>query len=240
MTEVLAVQHIPGGGPGRFGGWLEEEGLRVRVARPFEGDVLPERLAGRALLVLGGGYLPDADDRAPWLPRTRSLVREALETGAPVLGICLGGQLLAHVAGGSVRGEHGAPEAGSTALSLRPEADGDPLFDGLPPQVRAIEHHVDAITQLPPDAHWLMQSERCPYQAFRCGERAWGVQFHPEATAENVARWDPERLRTQGFDHEELLRTARREEATAEAVWRRVAARFAGVVRAAGRVEVAG
>ncbi len=239
MTEVLAVQHIPGGGPGRFGAWLEENGLTMRVARPFEGDVLPERLGGRALLVLGGGYLPDADAQAPWLPRTRALVREALDGGTPVLGVCLGGQLLAQVAGGTVRGEHGAPEAGSTALSLRPEADGDPLFGGLPQQVRAIEHHVDAITELPPGARWLIESERCPYQAFRCGERAWGVQFHPEATAENVARWDPERLRTQGFDQEELLRTARREEAASESVWRRVAARFADVAHAAGRVEVA-
>jgi GMP synthase-like glutamine amidotransferase len=239
MTEVLAVEHTPGGGPGRFGDWLEEDGLRVRVVRPFDGDVLPERLRDRALLVLGGGYLPDADDRAPWLPRTRSLVGEALEEGTPVLGICLGGQLLAHVAGGTVRGEHGAPEAGSTALSMRAEAEGDPLFGGLPQQVHAIEHHVDAITALPAGARWLMESERCPYQAFRCGERAWGEQVHPEATAENITRWDPERLRAQGFDPEELLRTARREEAAAEAVWRRLAARFADVVHAAGRVETA-
>ncbi|HET6635458.1 MAG TPA: type 1 glutamine amidotransferase [Streptomyces sp.] len=240
MTEVLAVQHTPAGGPGRFGDWLQERGLRLEVLRPFDGDVLPERPEDRALLVLGGGYLPDDDARAPWLPRTRALVRAALEHGTPVLGICLGGQLLAHVAGGTVRGEHGAPEAGSTVLSLRPEAAGDPLFGGLPQQVRAIEHHVDAITELPPGARWLMHSERCPYQAFRCGERAWGVQFHPEATAANVARWDQDRLRAQGFDPEELLRTAQREEAASEAVWRQLADRFADVAGAPGRVVDAG
>jgi GMP synthase-like glutamine amidotransferase len=240
MTEVLVVQHTPGGGPGRFGAWLEEEGLDLEVVRAFEGATLPERLHGRALLVLGGGYLPDEDARAPWLPRTRSLVREALDAGSPVLGICLGGQLLAHVAGGVVRGEHGAPEAGSTALSLRADADGDRLFGGLPARLHAIEHHVDAITELPPGARWLAESERCPYQAFRCGEQAWGVQFHPEATPENILRWDPEKLRAQGFDRDELHRAAERDDAEAAPVWRRVASRFSDVVRAGSRVVPAG
>ncbi len=231
MSRLLVVQNGPGGGPGRFGDWLDADGLSLDVVHAYAGAPLPRHLAHDGVMVLGGGYLPDDDARAPWLAPTRSLVAEALERGAPVFGICLGGQLLAHVAGGTVRGEHGEPEFGSTPLTLRSGAGDDPLLSGLPERVTAIEHHVDAITALPPGAAWLMESERCPYQAFRVGDRAWGVQFHPEAGADRLRSWDPERIRARGLDPAELRRRAERDEPAAAAVWRRVARRFADVVR---------
>ncbi|MDT0379978.1 type 1 glutamine amidotransferase [Streptomyces sp. DSM 42041] len=235
IPRVLVVQNGPDGGPGRFGVWLTEAGLALDVAHGYraEGPPVPEELSQQAVVVLGGGYLPDADDRAPWLARTRALVTRALEREVPVFGICLGGQLLAQVAGGTVRGEHGAPEVGSTALTLRAEAGEDVLFRGLPERFTAIENHVDAITALPPGAPWLVESERCPYQAFRVGERAWGVQFHPEASAAQTRRWEPERLRRLGFDPDDVPARAERDEAAATPVWREVARRFAGVVHAA-------
>ncbi|WP_069817069.1 type 1 glutamine amidotransferase [Streptomyces sp. TP-A0874] len=229
MGRVVVVQNDATGGPGRFGTWLTEAGLNLEVVHAYDGAPVPEQLDGRALVVLGGGYMPDEDGRAPWLAATRRLAAQALEQGAPFFGICLGGQLLAHVAGGTVKARHGAPEAGSTPLRLRADASGDALFHNLPGRVTAIERHVDSITALPPGAVWLMESERCPYQAFRVGERAWGVQFHPEAAAERIRGWNPERLRQQGFDPEELQRTAEGDEPAAEAVWRRVALRFSAV-----------
>ncbi|MEU0016424.1 type 1 glutamine amidotransferase [Streptomyces rochei] len=234
MTRLLVVQNGPGGGPGRFGDWLTAEGTALDVVRAHAGAPLPRRLAHDGVMVLGGGYLPDDDVRAPWLAPTRALVAEALERGAPVFGICLGGQLLAQVAGGTVRGEHGAPEFGSTPLTLRPEAGDDPLLSGLPRRVTAVEHHVDAVTALPPDAAWLMESERCPYQAFRVGDRAWGVQFHPEADAARVRSWNPERIRARGLDPVALARRAERDEPAARAVWHEVARRFAAVLRGRG------
>ncbi|NEB78785.1 type 1 glutamine amidotransferase, partial [Streptomyces sp. SID14478] len=84
--RVLAVQHTPHGGPGRMGTWLREAGLDVQVLHPYEGEELPDSLDGRPLLVLGGGFLPDDDARAPWLPATRRLVREALAGASPLLG----------------------------------------------------------------------------------------------------------------------------------------------------------
>ncbi|MGV9392031.1 type 1 glutamine amidotransferase [Streptomyces olivaceus] len=230
MSRVLVVQNHAGGGPGRFGAWLASEGVSLDVLHAYAGAPLPRRSAYDGVLVLGGGFLPDDDARAPWLAPTRALVADAVERGTPVFGICLGGQLLARVAGGTVRGEHGAPEFGSTPLSLRPEAGDDPLFRDLPGRVTAVEHHVDAVTALPPGAAWLMTSEGCPYQAFRVGERAWGVQFHPEAGADRVRSWDAERLRARGLDPVELADRAARDEPAAEAVWRRVARRFAAVV----------
>jgi GMP synthase (glutamine-hydrolysing) len=235
MVRALVVQNTPRGGPGRLGTWLDEFGLTPDVVRAYDGHALPGTLERhQAIVVLGGGYMPDADDRAPWLAPTRALVGEALVTGVPVLGVCLGAQLLAYVAGGTVRAEHGRPEAGSTALTLRAEAADDPLFHGLPAHPKAIEHRVDAITELPPGAHWLAPSERCPIQAFRVGECAWGVQFHPEATAHQVRGWDEGRLREQGFDREELIRSAERDEPASREVWHELALRFAAVVTGAG------
>jgi GMP synthase (glutamine-hydrolysing) len=228
-ATALVVQNTPTGGPGRWEGWLAEGGLAVDVVRAYDGEPLPERLRPRhqALVVLGGGYLPDDDERAPWLARTRELVGEALATGVPVFGICLGGQLLAQVAGGAVRGEHGRPEFGSTELTLRQEASTDPLFAELPEQPRAIENHVDAITALPPGASWLAQTDACPYQAFRLGESAWGVQFHPEAAADRISGWNTDRLTRYGADRDRLHRVALDTDAASAEVWRRVALRFA-------------
>ncbi|MFJ8146439.1 type 1 glutamine amidotransferase [Streptomyces sp. NPDC096048] len=232
MSRLLVVQNGPDGGPGRFGDWLVSDGLSLDVVHAYAGTPLPRRLAHEGVMVLGGGCLPDDDVRAPWLAPTRALVAEAVERGTPVFGICLGGQLLAHVAGGTVRADHGEPELGSTPLTVRAEAGSDPLFRGLPERVTAVEHHVDAVTALPPDSAWLMESERCPYQAFRVGDRAWGVQFHPEAGADRVRSWAPERIRAKGLDPEELTRRAERDETAAEGVWREVARRFAAVVGA--------
>ena len=229
--DVLVVQHTPNGGPRRVGTWLTEAGLDVRVVRAYAGEALPATLGGRPLLVLGGGYLPDDDTRAPWLPATRRLVAQALDDGSPVLGICLGGQLLAQVAGGTVEAEHGTPEYGSTPVRLRPEAASDPLLHGLGPLVPAIERHVDAITELPPEAVWLASSEGCPYQAFRVGERAWGVQFHPEADAARIAAWDRDQLAARGVDRDRLHARALADEDAAVAAWSVFTARFAAVCR---------
>lgn len=232
--RVLVVQNQPGGGPRRLGEWLAEAGLRLDVVAAHDGAVLTDRLEHDAIVVLGGGFLPDDDARAPWLPRTRALVAEALRRQTPVLGVCLGGQLLAQVAGGTVTGDVGAPEAGSTPIRLRAEAADDPLLHDLGDVVPAIEHHVDAITALPPDAVWLAESDRCRYQALRVGPSAWGVQFHPEITADRIAGWDTAALTAQGFDPAALRRQATADEPVSTPVWHRVAQRFAHVVYQAG------
>ncbi|MCL7381692.1 type 1 glutamine amidotransferase [Streptomyces sp. 35G-GA-8] len=228
--SVLVVQNTPNGGPGRVGRWLREAGLSLETVHAYTGEPLPETLGRRALIVLGGGFLPDEDARAPWLPAARRLAGQALEQGNPVLGICLGGQLLAHVGGGTVRGRSGEPECGSTPIRLRAEAREDPLFGGLSPVVPAMERHVDAVTELPAGAVWLADSERCRYQGFRLGERAWGVQFHPEAVAADVRRWDREWLTSRGFDPDTVYERAVADEPASSAAWEGFTRRFAEVV----------
>ncbi|MFD5725058.1 MULTISPECIES: type 1 glutamine amidotransferase [unclassified Streptomyces] len=233
--SVLVVQNTARGGPGRVGDWLSAAGLGLRVLRPYAGEALPSALGGRPLVVLGGGFLPDDDARAPWLAATRRLVAQALADGTPMLGICLGGQMLAQVAGGMVRAAHGEPEYGSTTIRLRPEAADDPLFSGLGETVPAVERHVDAVTRLPAGAAWLASSDRCPYQAFRVGNRAWGVQFHPEAEARNITAWDRDRLAALGLDRDRLHARAVADEEAAVAAWSVFTGRFASVCRSPGR-----
>ena len=218
--RVLIVQSAPRDSPRRLGEWWSEDGLELDVVLAYDAQPLPARVDHDAIVVLGGGYLPDDDARAPWLAPTRALVRDALNAHRPVFGVCLGGQVLAHVAGGRVRHDAGASERGSTPVQLRAEAHDDPLFRGLPDIVMARENHVDAIDLLPPGAAWLASTDRCPHQAFRVGRRAWGVQFHPEVPADDLA------------DHPAGQETGDHVMAEA-AVWREVARRFARVVRGA-------
>ncbi|MEV0618630.1 type 1 glutamine amidotransferase [Nonomuraea sp. NPDC050404] len=226
MADILVVQNSRSGGLSRMGDWLgAEAGLGLDVVPAHEGAPLPERLHHDGMIMLGGGYLPGDDDRAPWLRDARRLMRQALDEGVPVFGICLGGQMLAEVAGGEVTGDTGAPENGSLPVTIRPEAAGDPLFHGLPPVVPAIEHHKDAITRLPGGATHLAETAACPYQAFRVGERAWGVQFHPEVLPARIKEW-----RADGFDPAEVYARAVADEPVSTPVWHRVTGRFATLV----------
>jgi GMP synthase (glutamine-hydrolysing) len=197
----VVIQNAPGSGPGRLGTWLAETGVALDVIPAHDGGAVPEEP--------GPGHA----------------------AVVVLLGICLGGQLLAHVAGGTVAAGSGRPEFGSTPITMRPEAAEDPLFRGLPPTVPAIERHRDAITALPPGAAWLAESAACPHQAFRLGPAAWGVQFHPEVAAERLRGWHPEWIRKQGLDPERLCRQAEADEAASATAWRTVARRFAAVVR---------
>jgi len=122
----------------------------------------------------------------PFLSPLKAFLHHAVEADLPVLGICLGGQLLAEALGGTVsagcRGEKGV-----CRLGLTPAGAADPLFAGLPESFAAFEWHNDSFT-VPPQAHHLATSAACPGQAFRW-RNAWGLQFHPEVDRQIVAAW---------------------------------------------------
>jgi GMP synthase (glutamine-hydrolysing) len=228
--RVLAVRNAERSGLGRFLPWWGEMGLQVVEVAGASVPTTPDGFD--AVVLLGGGFLPDDDGRAPWLPAERELTRRAVAGGVPVLGICLGAQVLALVAGGVVRGDHGRPERGSCRVSLRHDAETDALFAGLPGEFRVIQNHRDQITELPPGAVRLAESEACPVQAFRVGEQAWGVQFHPEAGADRLDRWDEAALADAGLDVRALRAEAQEAEPESARNARRLAANFAELVRA--------
>ena len=229
VTSVLIIENDRDSGPGRLLDWLDERGITPAVVRAWDGEPVPASVDGyAALILLGGGMLPDEDERSPWLPAERALLRAA-HGRVPVLGICLGAQLLAHTFGGEVQGKYGQPEKGVTSLTVLPAAQDDVLLAGLPSTVLAVESHQDQITRLPDDAVLLMSSERCPNQMLRIGQ-SWGVQFHPEVEADRVRRWNPERLRSLGFDPDEVVAGAERHAAELDKTWSAVVGRFLSLV----------
>lgn len=223
--RLALIENDPDSGPGRLTDWLPT----ATVVRAHAGENLPAATDFDGFVLLGGGFMPDADEQAPWLPAERALIADVVDSQTPLLGICLGAQLLAHTCGGEVRSAYGLPEKGVTQLRVSPAAASDPVFAGLPGQVRAVESHQDQITALPPDAVWLMSSQRVPHQGFRVGPAAWGVQFHPEASGGRVQTWSDESIRARGFDPERVRAEAAGAATELEQTWSAWFARFAAL-----------
>lgn len=188
--RIVILQHSQSDPPMLIGEWLEETGAQIDVLRLFDGAPVPASTAGMDALVCLGGEMAAWDDEvAPWLPATRALLAAAVDAGTPTLGVCLGGQLLAMATGGTVERGADGPEYGAYLTARRDAADRDPLFLEMPMTPDVMQAHDDVISVLPPDAVLLMAGTGYPHQAFRIGEKAWGLQFHIEATAATVRGW---------------------------------------------------
>ena len=140
-----------------------------------------------AVLVFGGAMHADQDDQHPWLVEENSFIQGLLERQVPMLGICLGIQLFAKAEGAAVYPMPDGPEIGWFPVALTARAAEDPLFGRLPSRFEAFGWHYYTY-DLPERAVELGRSVRCN-QAYRLGESAWGVQFHPEVTMEIVQSW---------------------------------------------------
>lgn len=235
--RLVVVQHETGTGPGWWGGWLEDAGLDLDVRHPYTGDELPAASACDGLLVLGGAMGPEDDEACPWLPATRTLLADAVAAGVPTFGICLGAELLTVACGGSVRRGLAGPELGVLEIERTPQARDDPVLAVLPARSRVLQWHWEEMDSLPPGAVLLATSSVYPHQAFRVGDAAWGVQGHPEVTADIAADWgreDSPLLAAAGRRAEDLVAEVRDAEAELTGTWRPLAEAFATVVRGAG------
>ncbi|WP_433441551.1 type 1 glutamine amidotransferase [Nonomuraea sp. CA-141351] len=224
--RITVIEHEPEAGLGYLGEWL---GLACDVVRPYLGEEIPARPAD-GLIVLGGAAAAWEDERSPWQPAARDLLRRAVEEGTPTLAVCLGAQLLTMACGGTVeRGSNGL-EVGAREVVALPAAGDDRLLAGVGTAV-AIQYHQDAMTRLPDGAVPLMTGAQYTNQAYRLGEAAWAVQFHPEATPEIFASWTAE----SDLDvAEELNAEVKAAESALVATWRPVAEAFAEVIRVRG------
>lgn len=205
--RVLAIVHQRDAGPGVFaeaiadaGGTLEEWTLAERPRPP--GDPL----GYDAVLVLGGAMNVDEGERHGWIAEEEALLRELLERELPLVGLCLGGQMLAQAAGAEPR-RAARPEIGWHPVEVTAEGEDDPLLGPLAPSFEAFQWHSYEFP-LPPGAVPLARSEVC-LQAARLGERAWALQFHPEVSRPDALHWvedyrsDPDAIRI-GVDPEAL------------------------------------
>lgn len=215
MSELLIVKTGSTLAPirarrGDFESWITA-GLgvaleRVRVVSVFEGEALPPSRDCAGAVVTGSSAM--VSEREPWSETTAAWLAHAVANATPLLGICYGHQLLAHGLGGRVAKNPKGREIGSVDVALVDAAAGDPLLGGPGERFRAQTSHVESVLALPPGATRLATTALDPNHAFRVGEAAWGVQFHPEFDADITRGYiagrreaiaaeglDPERLR---------------------------------------------
>ena len=183
MAKILVLQHHPAENLGAIADALEEAALAWQYVRVFDGASIPKEMRGAGgLIVMGGPESVYQLDRFPYLRDEIALIENALSAGKPILGVCLGSQLLAAALGAEVRrGEQ--REIGWFPVRLG-DADGeDRLLRDLPREFVAAHWHSD-VFDLPRGAVALASSERTPVQAYRHGDKAYGLLFHAEMTRE--------------------------------------------------------
>jgi GMP synthase-like glutamine amidotransferase len=198
-VRVLAIVQQRDAGPGVFAEAIRAGGGELEEWVVSESDPAPaDPLGFDAVLVLGGAMNVDEEDRHPWLAEEKALLRELLANGRPLLGLCLGGQLVAEAAGAAV-GRAPRPEIGWHRVELSPEGREDPLLGALAPGFEAFQWHSYEFA-LPAGATALAHSEAC-LQSCRLGQRAWAIQFHPEVSRADALAWiddyssDPDAVR---------------------------------------------
>jgi GMP synthase (glutamine-hydrolysing) len=192
--RCVVLQHAASEGPQRLAELLAEAGLTLDVVALDRGEPVPRGLpVSVPLVVLGGAMgVSDLGDPAfPFLAGEVDLLRERLAAGAPVLGVCLGAQLLAHAAGARVFPNSRPDGARVYEVGWAPvdflSVDGEPALVGLGRRAMMLHWHGDTF-ELPAGAIHLASTAACPHQAFRLG-RAHGVQFHPEMDQATLAAW---------------------------------------------------
>lgn len=185
--HVHWLQHAEHEDLGCIAPWLAARSAQVSMTSLHRGEPLPARPDFDALLVMGGPMNIYEHVAHPWLVAEKQLIREAIDAGRKVLGICLGSQLIADVLGGPVtRNAH--TEIGWFDVTLNAEGRAHPAFADWPDRFAAFHWHGDTFA-IPPGAQNLMSSQACANQGFAHGEQVLGLQFHLEVTATDARRW---------------------------------------------------
>jgi GMP synthase-like glutamine amidotransferase len=185
--DVVVLQHIACEPPGVYEDVLVERGAAIHRVEIDAGDPLPDWRGAGAIVAMGGPMSVNDEDELPWLRAEKAWIAEAVRAGVPFFGACLGVQLLAVSLGGAVT-PGPAPEVGLLPVFLTDAAAGNPVFGELPRELLTLQWHGDTFS-LPEGAVLLASSPAYPNQAFRWGERAYGVQFHLEVSSEMAEEW---------------------------------------------------
>lgn len=210
LPTCLVLQHVAPERPYHIADELSRAGVRIELCRVFDGDRAPDDIAGyQGLVVMGGPMSASSDEGFPSRQSELSLLEKALVSSIPVLGVCLGAQLLAVAAGANVYPGSAGAEIGWGPVSFTPAASQDALLAGLPPDLDVMHWHGDTF-DLPVGAVRLASNARYANQAFRCGTSAWGLQFHLEVGPDAVSAF------LDAFGDEALANGAQPDQVTAD------------------------
>lgn len=183
---------------------------QAMVVPVYEGALLPESLDSISSVIITGSKAMVTDALA-WTKYVSKWIFDLAQKDIPILGICYGHQLLAHALGGEVDYHPRGEEYGDTTVQLTGEGKEDKLFAGLPSAIRAYVAHAQTVKKVPTDAVVLARNAFEEHHALRFRDNVWGVQFHPEFTADLLKEYmqlGRERIANQGYDVDELLHTA--------------------------------
>ena len=194
MKRLLVLQHLDIEGPGLFEEFAIERGLKIKVIRLDKKENLPKTKKGDLILIMGGpmGVKDIGSERYPWLKLEREFIKRELKKKRPIIGVCLGAQLLASAAGGDVEIlKYGSPpkalpEIGWSQIFINKSNKDFKEFFEEPFHV--LHWHGDKIS-LPIKAALIASSQRCKEQFFRIGDLAYGLQFHIETTGAMINKW---------------------------------------------------
>lgn len=185
MNKMLhIIQNDPEVPPGNI---IDNLSVPYVIHHPYRDGALPVLEDIAALIVLGGAMGANDDQRHPFLTGLKNLIRTVTAARIPYLGICLGGQLLAAALGAKVVSNRWE-ELGTLPVSLTVEGEEDFLFSGIAETFTTFQWHHDSF-DIPDGGVVLASSDVCPHQAFRVGDCAWGLQFHPEVTEAIIRDW---------------------------------------------------
>jgi GMP synthase-like glutamine amidotransferase len=189
MTNVLVLQHEVIEPLGIFEDFLRADGATWQVVEIDEGEAIFSLEPFDAMIVMGGPQDVWQEDLYPWLRDEKAAIRRfVVEMRRPFFGICLGHQLLADALGGRVQ-KAKIPEQGLMRVWKTEEGARDPLLRAIGDPFTALQWHGAAVVEVPEGSVVLARNEACPIQAFRYGDRAYGVQFHIEVTKDTVIDW---------------------------------------------------
>ena len=199
---IIVLQHWDIGGPGRLGLTLRDHGFKIDLRRPDRDGAraIPTSFESvEGVVVLGGPQnVCDADfARDPWLTREVEFLRDAHTRNLPVLGVCLGAQLIAHALGGKVT-RMDQPEIGLLPVKIGVAGQTETLLAGLPWEHPQFHSHGWSITA-PPGASVLASTAAAPVQAFKVGVRTYGFQFHFECDRPMIESYMKHSVREQGY-----------------------------------------
>lgn len=190
---ILIVQHEDACPPGWLGDTWAAHGMALDVRTPYRAGEPPDQLPGgldryAALVVLGGAMGANDDAENDWLAPTKAFLRDAVAADLPTLGVCLGHQLMAVALGGRAGLNPAGQASGVTPIALTPDGAKDPLLADLDGR-HVVQWNSDVITEMPFGATVLATAPDGSVQAARFGARAWGLQFHPEASPQIFDVW---------------------------------------------------
>lgn len=188
LNMIFYIKHIPIEGPETLGEFFHSEDFSARIVDLSQGQALPGSLHDlEAVICLGGPMNVYEEDQYPFLKQETIFLRKVMAKNIPLLGICLGAQMIAKACGAKVK-KSPVTEIGWRNVRLTQDGKDDAIFEGMGPELKVFQWHGDTF-ELPRGATLLARGRECVSQAFCVGPHTYGFQFHVEVTAKNISEW---------------------------------------------------